>query len=654
LSGTPDYEANPEIVETMTSENRVAVLIGNCTYPNFREDELPALTTPLNDIRGLRKTLLDPARGRFNNVDMVPDAESQDIRDKIENVIKVASNPDTLGLIFYSGHGLLDSDDRLHLTAKDSKPETWNRTIPVSDIAKWIRLHAPQQLIILLDCCYSGAGLRDMEVKGPMSPATPTLETTVSENLDQLNAKGVVMITATTSVQQARGDKAKGFGIFTKHILDGLDTVSARKGKKKIVTVRDLYNYVCRKMELEHGNLQTPMIWGVESGGELVMSEATLLGRNSKPVASTTGWYQVSQDILDHVAPSYILDRKYHFLDWNTSFECFVAQPLGLRRGEHVGVFLDNLQNSEEVEKRSLGKFRPNSIPSVDVEVLEYGSKEYGLIVFNKIATQIIGQNGRLRAWCVNLNVSSVQRNVKFWKKMHENLQRELNWSKYAARYDTIIGSFPEHAKLVERVVSKVGEPGRCLDLGAGTGSVTFSLLRRCPSAEVLAIEKNGTMVDCMRRKVDLLADLELKKRIILYKGDITSRLRQEADQTFDACMMCNVLFALEDPSEVMRAVFRVLRPGGVLSLSTSHTDTDIDQLFAEIEKSLRSRKMWNNQIEEEWNDAYARNLEMKDLINRDSLQEIRRYVEDAGFKITEFEPGHYVNCVVVIKALRE
>jgi ubiquinone/menaquinone biosynthesis C-methylase UbiE len=637
----------------MITENRIAVLIGNCAYPNFCEDELPSLTTPLNDVQGLRKTLIDPARGRFTRVDVMPDAESQEIRDRIECLIKSASSPGTLGLIFYSGHGLLDSDDRLHLTAKDSRPETWNRTIPVSDIAKWIRLHSPQQLVILLDCCYSGAGLRDMEVKGPAGSSARHLSRSVSDNLDQLKAKGVVMITATTPIQPARGDKAKGFGIFTKHILDGLDTVSARRGKKTTVTVRDLYSYVCRKMEIEHGNLQTPMIWGVETGGELVLSEATLLGRNSKPVAPTMGWYQVRNDILDHVAPTYILDRKFHFLDWNTSFECFVAEPLGLRRGDHVGVFLDSLQNFDEVEKRSLGKFRPNSIPSVDVEVLEYGSKQYGLIVFNKIATQIIGQSGRLKAWCVNLNVSSVQKSGKFWNKMQENLQRELNWSKYAARYDAIIASFPEHAKLVDLVVGKIGEPARCLDLGAGTGSVTLSMIQKCPGTEVLAIEKNGSMVDCMRRKIDSIPDPKLRKRIVLYKGDIISRLHQEEEQTFDACVMCNVLFALDNPSDVMKEVFRVLRRGGVLSLSTSHTATDIDKLFEEIKKSLRSGGSWNDQTEEEWNDAYARNLEMKDLINRDSLDDIRRFVKEAGFELVDFEPGHYVNCVVVIKALR-
>lgn len=43
----------------------------------------------------------------------------------------------------------------------------------------------------------------------------------------------------------------------------------------------------------------------------------------------------------------------------------------------------------------------------------------------------------------------------------------------------------------------------------------------------------------------------------------------------------------------------------------------------------------------------------MKDLINRDSMDDIRRYVNDAGFKIEEFEAGHYVDCVVVVKALK-
>ena len=640
----------------MSLSRRIAVLVGTCTYPNFKEDDLPTLTTPRNDIKALERVLREPARGNFSEVLTLEDAESGVVRDRIEGLLSEASQPNTLALIYYSGHGLLDPQNALHLALHDTQPGRWSRTLPISTISKWISAHSPRQLVIFLDCCYSGAGIKDLgdlEFKGTPS-VNNMLPEMLSHNLEQLQGSGVVMITATTPIQQASADKTTGFGVFTKHLLEGLETASARRGRKRVVTVRDLYTYVDRKMRSAPGCFQTPMMLGAQTGGDFVLAGTDLLGQNTK--AQKVRYAELRKErkpILDLVGPSYILDERFHFLDWNASFEHFVARPLGLRRRDHVGTFLEKLQNYDAIEKRSNALFRPNWVPPVDIEDLEYESKEYGLIVFKKIATQIVGPSAKVIAWCINLNISSVQRASRFWSKMEENLKRDLNWSKYAMSYDRIIAEFPEYRSLVSALLDMVGDSKTCLDLGAGTGTVTFELLKRDPQRRVVAIEKNEAMLNCFQRKINAIADERLKQRAALYKGDITTCLRQEKDRSFDACVMLNVLFALSYPQEVLQEVFRVLRPGGILSLSTSHKETDVNTLFAEIKRSLLRKDGWDAQTENAWKDAFERNVEMNDMITRHTLEEVKSYIVDAGFSIETFKPGHYVDCVVIVKAIK-
>jgi ubiquinone/menaquinone biosynthesis C-methylase UbiE len=641
----------------MGDAKRIAVLIGNSVYPEFPKDELDSLSTPLNDIDALKKTLEDPSRGNFKSVTCLADKDALSVQDAIEETIIEAAKTDSLALIFYSGHGILDPTNRLHLVTHDSKPGRYTSTLTLSRIAEYVNVHSPQKLVVLLDCCYSGAGLRDFELKGSgiATGRRFEIDRTVTQTFGSLEGKGIVIVTATNSIQQAKANKKCGFGIFTRHVLDGLDRLSAKRRNKKDITVRDLYDYVHRKMSTENPD-QSPMIWGREAGNSLVIAEALFMGQNQPAVSPKTGWFMLREErkpILDLVGPSYILDPNYHFLDWNTSFEYIVAHPLGLKRGEHVATFLEKLQNYDDVQKRSNVTFRPNFVPSVDIEILELESKSFGLIVFDKIATQIIGQNGRVKAWCVHLNISSVQRKRQFWCQMEQNLRTDVNWSAYATQYDRVIGAFSEYKNLVSTLVTKIGKPEKCLDLGAGTGTVLFSLLAASERTHILAVEKNEAMLDCLLRKLDDLKEISLKKRVLVEKGDITTCLRRENDNSFDGCVMLNVLFALDYPQEVVGQVFRVLRPGGSLVLSTSHVGTDINRLFSAIQRELQETGRWNVQTERAWRDAQDRNFEMRRLINRDTLSEIKSYLTTAGFAIEEFEPGHYVGCVVVVKAVK-
>jgi SAM-dependent methyltransferase len=167
----------------------------------------------------------------------------------------------------------------------------------------------------------------------------------------------------------------------------------------------------------------------------------------------------------------------------------------------------------------------------------------------------------------------------------------------------------------------------------------------------VQAVEKNDSMLEHLQAKLD--SQPSLKRRAVLYKGDLTTVLREQNSDSLDACVTLNVLFALENPLEALMEVDRVLKRGGILSLSTSHKRTDIRALFNAIKTDLQRQRRFTNELNPIWLDAYYRNEDLEDQICRDTKEDIRKYLVDARFKIEEYRESEYVDCVVVYKAVK-
>ena len=116
---------------------------------------------------------------------------------------------------------------------------------------------------------------------------------------------------------------------------------------------------------------------------------------------------------------------------------------------------------------------------------------------------------------------------------------------------------------------------------------------------------------------------------------------------------MMNVLFALDNPVECLTEVRRVLKYGGVLSLSTSRNSTNIHKLFGKIKEEIEDLRKWEEK-KDLYKSAYDRNIEMEPIVVRYSEGDIRRYIERAGFEIEAQSPPLYVDCVLVYKAVKK
>ena len=135
------------------SDTRVALLIG-CS--ECEDPEYPHLPTPLQDVAALKGVLADPSIGDFT-VDTVFNRSSAAVSEQIENFF-ADRKPDDLLLLYFSYHGVLDSKGRLSLVAANTKKELLDST---GTSARWVTEQMDksrsQRIVLLLDCCYSGA-----------------------------------------------------------------------------------------------------------------------------------------------------------------------------------------------------------------------------------------------------------------------------------------------------------------------------------------------------------------------------------------------------------------------------------------------------------------------------------------------------------------
>jgi ubiquinone/menaquinone biosynthesis C-methylase UbiE len=120
----------------------------------------------------------------------------------------------------------------------------------------------------------------------------------------------------------------------------------------------------------------------------------------------------------------------------------------------------------------------------------------------------------------------------------------------------------------------------------------------------------------------------------------------------FDAAIMINVLYAVDDSVKCLRQVRRLLKPGGRLFLSTSHSETDLGRLFLRMRKVLQGKGLWE-ELEEDFNQTRDRHVQMDGLIHRETKERIRDYLENAGFTIKNWLDDEYVGAVVIVVAER-
>ena len=107
------------------------------------------------------------------------------------------------------------------------------------------------------------------------------------------------------------------------------------------------------------------------------------------------------------------------------------------------------------------------------------------------------------------------------------------------------------------------GQPSRIADLGAGTGTGTFALLRHFGKAKAVAVDVSAAMLDRLQVKA---RELGVADRIRTVQADLDAGWPDTGP--VDLVWASSSVHHLADPDRVLAQVFAALRPGGLLALA--------------------------------------------------------------------------------------
>ncbi|WP_426567338.1 caspase, EACC1-associated type [Streptomyces canus] len=242
---------------------RRALVLANQKHADERFSKLPGAAA---DARHLTDVLKDPAIGGFE-VTVVVDETARTWRMEIQRFFRDANSDDVL-LVHLSCHGRKDTGNRLHFIARDTEFDELEATSVSADfLADRMERSRSQRILLLLDCCYSGAFARDMRARG---------ETQVDLSAE-FQGKGRIVITSSTALQYSyeteRSSRLRNQpSVFTSAIVEGLRSGEADLDKDGYVTVDDLFAYITRRIPEEVPD-QTPTLSVTTAVGQILVAK---------------------------------------------------------------------------------------------------------------------------------------------------------------------------------------------------------------------------------------------------------------------------------------------------------------------------------------------------------------------------------------------
>jgi len=126
------------------------------------------------------------------------------------------------------------------------------------------------------------------------------------------------------------------------------------------------------------------------------------------------------------------------------------------------------------------------------------------------------------------------------------------------AAYERLMGRWSRRLAPLFIDFAAVREASSIVDVGCGTGSLTFALMGAVPGARIRGLDYSQAFVD-YASSIAAADD-----RIVFEQGDATSL--PYPDRSFDAAVSLLVLNFVPDAKKAARELVRVTRPGGTIA----------------------------------------------------------------------------------------
>ncbi len=233
-------------------ENRFALIIGVSNY----KDSTINLKYAAKDAQDIYNVLLQYGRFKNENIQLLIDtlATRERIRKGIEGWLQNIVKRDDLVFIYFSGHGSQgkdysgDENDGFdeYLIPFDFDLTDMSTGISDDNFAYWIKNLASENVIIVLDCCYSGGAAK---YKGFIPPSLKTSVVKIINDFnDEIPKKGTCLLAASQGDQTSQEDSNLKNGIFTYYFIEGIST-NSDLNNNNIIDQNELYVYIKSKID---------------------------------------------------------------------------------------------------------------------------------------------------------------------------------------------------------------------------------------------------------------------------------------------------------------------------------------------------------------------------------------------------------------------
>jgi molecular chaperone DnaK len=271
-----------------------ALIIANSQYDDERFAALPAATA---DAAALAGVLSDPAIGEFT-VEQVVDAGQRAAMRALQLFFSSAKAEDLL-VLHLSLHGWKDLRNRLYFVARDTERDLLEATaISAEFVSERMSQSKSGRIVLLLDCCYSGAFTAGMLRRSAESPQVDIAE--------PFAGKGRMVVTASTSLQFAHEGEADVRlsrtqaqpSLFTAAVVQGLRDGSADLDRDGLISVGELYDYVHEQVRRKVPG-QTPTLGVDNAQGTIYLArsprslDTDVLSELRAAVADPQAWIRV-------------------------------------------------------------------------------------------------------------------------------------------------------------------------------------------------------------------------------------------------------------------------------------------------------------------------------------------------------------------------
>lgn len=251
------------------SGRRSALLVAAYDYD---DPKLARLRAPPHDVEALHRVLADPTIGGYDVRVLVNESHGM-VLEEIEDFF-ADRKPDDLLLLYFSCHGVKDLTGRLYFATSSTKLSRLGSTgLSSAWINEQLDRSRSRRVVVLLDCCYSGAFAKGLAPRSGPSVA-------VSESL---GGRGRAVIAASDAMEYAWEDDVLTLedgqsSLFTRAVVTGLETGDADRDADGEVAVDELYDYVYERVR-EATPHQTPTKSSYGEQGDLIIA------RNPNPPA---------------------------------------------------------------------------------------------------------------------------------------------------------------------------------------------------------------------------------------------------------------------------------------------------------------------------------------------------------------------------------